>query len=100
YQQAEKDRERRPRQISSRGQAERQGRDEDHQGNARQQPWKAPAPAAVEQQPQRTRFLLRLAHSRPGSSASDAMVGMPSGGGSAACAVQMTARIPTARGPS
>jgi len=57
------------------------------------------AAAAVEQHPQRSRPLFRFAQSSDGRSASDAIVGTPGGGSSSACAVTMTARIPTARGP-
>ena len=101
-QQAEKDRKRRARQV---GAARRGAKTGPRPGLAKpthdQQPRKAAAPAAVEEQPQRAWSLFRLAHSRPAQLGQrrdrrDAVAaGSPS-----ACAVQMTARMPTARGPS
>ena len=100
-QHAEQRRRQAARRVDPAGDREREGEDENRDQDSHEQPRKAATRPAVESKPQATRtFLRRFAHRIPARSFSEAIVGIPSGGGSAAWAVQMTARIPTDRGPS
>src|SRR5205814_6425715 len=100
-QHAEQRRRQAAREVDAAWDREREGEYENGDEDSHQLPRKAASPPAVEGKPQATRTLLRrFAHRIPGRSFSEAIVGIPSGGGSAAWAVQMTARIPTDRGPS
>src|SRR5439155_1374895 len=86
--------------VGAAGNRKHQPQEHGREQDPGQQPRKAAPPPAVKEEPERARPLFRFAHSSEGSSASVLIVGTPSRGSSSAWAVTMTARMPSATGPS